>query len=276
SSGVPTGEPDHRLSSRLAVMGAVRARLNAVRCAGGQDAQLRMESYLSSIERIEAETRALIDQGNTRPAVQLPLSVPSSWSNINGADRYWHNPDNFGPLLRIQLDTTVAALALDQTRVSFMQFSATGDSKGIDGSHYRRVGIQGLEAGGVNDHNMGHNPDGSRRRNQARVFRWYYAQLAYLIEQLKSVPDGQGGTLFDSTLIVGCSEWSMYNHRTVDMPNLIAGNPGGAFRMGRYLDARRNGNQRHQADFFLTLARGLGANLPRFGDSTGVYGDLLA
>ena len=156
--GVSSG-PDHRLLSRLAVMSSVRARLNQVRCAGGVDAQDRMESYLASVERIEAETRALVDQDNQQPAVQLPLSVPENWTSISNTNRYWHNPDNFGPLMKIQLDTTVAALALNRTRVSFMQFSATGSSNGIDGSHYRRVGIDDLEnSSDVNDHNMGHNP----------------------------------------------------------------------------------------------------------------------
>ena len=272
---VPGGGPDHTLTSRLAVMTSVRSRLNAVRCAGGADAQSRMESYLASVERIEAETQALVDQGNEMPAVDLPLDVPANWVDIRNNNKYWHNPNNFGPLMKIQLDTTVAALALNRTRVSFMQFSATGSSRGIDGSHYRTVGIPNLESSDVNDHNMGHNPAGDRRRNQARIFRWYYGQMAYLIDQLKSVPDGQGQTLFDSTLIVGCSEWSMYNHRTVDMPYLIAGNPGGAFRMGQYLDARQNGQHRNAADFFLTLARGLGVNLDRFGSSSGVYNPLL-
>ena len=272
--GVPSG-PDHRLQSRLAVMGAVRSRLNAVRCLGGTDAQTRMESYLASIERIENETQILIDQGNEVPAVQLPLTVPPDWVNIRNNNKYWHNPRNFGPLMKIQLDTTVAALALNRTRVSFMQFSATGDSKGIDGSHYQHVGIQGLEAGGVNDHNMGHNHDGARRRNQARIFRWYYSQLAYLIDELKRIPDGQGQTLFDSTLIVCASEWSMYNHRTVDMPYIVVGSPGGAFQTGQYFDARQNGRHRHHADFFLTIARGLGVNMNRFGASSGVFNPLL-
>ena len=164
--GVPTG-PDHRLTSRLAVMGRVRGRLTDVRCEGGADAQVRLESYLASVERIENETRVLVDQQDEMPAVQLPLTVPPDWSDIRSNNKYWHNPRNFGALMRIQLDTTVAALALNRTNVSFMQFSASGDSKGIDGSHYSHLDIPGLENIDTNDHHMGHNSQGARRRNQA-------------------------------------------------------------------------------------------------------------
>ncbi len=89
-------------------------------------------------------------------------------------------------------------------------------------------------AASLHDHEMGHADSDEERRNQARIFRWYYGQLAYMIERLKSIPE-DGGTLFDNTLIVCCSEWGMYNHRSNDVPYVLIGNPGGAFKnKGQY------------------------------------------
>jgi len=269
-----TGGPDHRLTSRLHVLGAVGDRLRDVRCQGGEEARGRVEGYLESIERIETETRVLAEQDTGAQTPDVEVAVPADWRAPSSSNRYWHRPENFPTLARIQIDTTVAALALDRTRVSLMQFSATGDSKGIDGSHYKRVGIADLEPGDVNDHHLGHDPNDVRRRNQARIFRWYYAQLAYFIERLKAIPDG-AGTLFDSTLIVCCSEFGSYNHRANDVPYLLVGNPGGAFKKGVYLDAHRGGEHRLHADLFLAILRGLGMDVDRFGQSTSPYNDVL-
>ena len=277
--GMVSSGPNHRVRSRLAVMGGVRSALNDLRCRGGQVAQERAEAYLASIEGIEAETERLIQNRGPSAPVNLPLSIPAGWENTGASNRYWRDPANFGTLVKIQIDTTVAALALDRTRVSLMQFSASGNSGNGGKDHYRRVGISDLEsAGSTQDHEMTHGDanQGPERRNQARIFRWYYAQMAYLIDQLQSIPDENGGTLFDSTLIITGTEWSARNHREDDMPYLIAGNPSGAFRMGQYLDARRGNSMRRHADFYLTVAQGLGVNLTHFGESDGVYGDLLA
>src|SRR5690606_27772787 len=190
-SGTPP-EKDHRLHARLRALGATKERLQAVKCLGGAEAQARIEAYLTSIERIENETKSLVNLDGAPPIVaDVSVAIPNGWTDTNSGNKYWKNPVNFGPLAKIQIDTTVAALALNRTRVSLMQFSASGDSKGIAGTHYSTLGIPGLE-GGTQDHHLGHDPDPVRRRDQARVFQWYYGQLKYLIERLQSVPDGDG------------------------------------------------------------------------------------
>ena len=177
--------PDHRLVSRLAVLGSVRSRLEAVRCKGGAAAQERVETYFSSIEQVEQETQGLIDTGDI--SVDVTVDIPEDWTQIDDNNKYWHNPANFPTMAKIQIDTTVAALATDRTRVSLMQFSASGTDNGISGDHYKFIGLSDLENGDVNDHYLGHDPNATRRRNQARIFRWYYQQLAYLIDRLKSI-----------------------------------------------------------------------------------------
>jgi len=278
-SGIQTepGEPkiDHRLHARLRALGSTRAHLEAVKCQGGAQAQQRLEAYLASIEKIEEETQALVNaDGSPVPEVDVSVDIPDGWTNISSANEYWKNHTNFAKLSKIQIDTTVAALALNRTRVSLMQFSASGNSNGVNGSHYQTLGIQGFE-GGTQDHHLGHDPDPVRRRDQARVFRWYYEQLNYLVERLKAIPDGDG-VMMDNTLIVCCSEFSMYNHRGTDMPYVLVGNPEGLFKKGVYLDARRNGNQRSHSDFLLGLMRALGMSNTSFGTSSDPYSGFLA
>ncbi len=266
--------PDHRLLSRLEVLGAVRGRLNSVRCQGGVAAQERMESYFSSVEQVEQETQALIDAGDI--TADVTVDIPKGWTEISDSNKYWHNPVNFPTMAKIQIDTTVAALATDRTRVSLMQFSASGTDNGISGDHYKYLGLSDLENGDVNDHYLGHDPNNTRRRNQARIFRWYYEQLAYMVDRLKSIPEADGSTLFDNTLIVACSEFGSYNHRGNDIPYILLGDPTNSFKKGVYLDARSGGDFRSHADLLLTIGQALGAPLSSFGNSSSPYNGVLS
>ncbi len=265
--------PDHRLLSRFRVLGSVRNRIDAVRCRGGAAAQRRMEAYLQSIEQVEEQTEGLIGSGGLTG--DISVDIPPDWIDISDDNKYWHDPKNFAALAKIQIDTTVAALATDRTRCSLMQFSATGTTQGLPGNHYEHIGIGDLENGNVADHKLGHDGGDTARRNQARIFRWYYAQLAYLIDRLKAVPDVDGRTLFDNTLIVCASEWGSYNHRKNDVPYVLVGNPTGAFQTGWYFDAHDGGFRNH-ADLFLAIMLGVGLEVDRFGTSTNPYTDLFA
>jgi|GEM_PF-1257761 len=282
--GASPNEPvvNHDLESRLRALGAVRGRLNRIRCEGGALAQSRMEAYLDSIERIEAQTDALIaaeaSGGNGPANVDLRVNLPDGWGNTNNSSQYWTRSENFGTLSKIQMDTAVAALALDRTRSLFLQFSGSGGNGefgAYDGRHYNAT-VQGLETkSDLNDHEMAHDHENQEEtRDQARVYRWYYEQLAYLVDRLKEIPDGTG-TLFDSTLIVTASEFGSYNHRQTDIPYMLVGNPGGAFNKGVYMDVH-NGDFRNHSDFWLAVAQGLGMNIDRFADSTNPFRGILA
>ena len=265
--------------ARMEILKAAAAELEIVRCVGGEVARNRMETILSSYETLEKKTKALIDADKnmqTGGQVDVSFDIPDGWDKTGGTRRdsskYWNKSENFEKLMDIAIETTVAAFALDRTRVSTLQFSGSGTDAGpAPKDHYKKVGIKDLEPGDVNDHYMGHEETPSIRRNQARVFRWYYSKLAYLIDRLKQVPDTiNGGTLFDNTLIVTCSEFSMFNHRNWDMPYMVIGSMGGKHTTGRYLDVYKNGF-RHSADFFLGIAQIMGTNMTKFGESTNPY-----
>ena len=268
--------------AQLDMLKAMEARLEQVKCVGGLAARDKYETLLASYKQLETQTAALLEKAeeeakNNGPDVRF--NIPNGWTNTSGSrtdlSKYWNKPENFERLVDISINTTVAAMALDRTRVSIMQFSGSGTDIGpVAKDHYRVFdrtdgsgkGIPGLEPGPVNDHYMGHDPNEVRRRNQARVYRWYYGKLAQLIDKLKATPDGSGN-LFDSTLVVTSSEFSMYNHRSHDMPYIIAGGLGGAVKTGQYLDCRQNGNFRDAADLFFGISQALEANLDHFGNS---------
>jgi hypothetical protein len=65
---------------------------------------------------------------------------------------------------------------------------------------------------------------------------WYSEQVKYLLDQLASVPEGDG-TLLDHTLVVWGNELSRGNsHGNHPVPFVLAGGANGLIEMGRYLD----------------------------------------
>ena len=69
--------------------------------------------------------------------------------------------------------------------------------------------------------------------------RGHCAQLAQLVAELKSVPEGNG-TLFDNTVIVWCSEIATGAHTHDQWPIVMLGGANSPFAMGRYVRLPRN------------------------------------
>src|SRR5690606_14684847 len=71
-------------------------------------------------------------------------------------------------------------------------------------------------------------PDsGTARPGLIAGFRWFASQVAYLLERLDSIPEGDG-TMLDNTLIVWSSEFDMgARHRSRELPMLVLGGGGG-------------------------------------------------
>ena len=67
----------------------------------------------------------------------------------------------------------------------------------------------------------------------------YAEHFAYLLDQLDSVPEGNG-TLLDNTAVVWLTELATGEHALSRVPNVIAGGAGGYFRTGRYVHYPQN------------------------------------
>jgi hypothetical protein len=63
---------------------------------------------------------------------------------------------------------------------------------------------------------------------------WHAGHLAYLLEQLDSVPEGSG-TVLDHTIVVWLSELATPTHQHFDSLALLAGGCNGFFNTGRYV-----------------------------------------
>ena len=122
--------------------------------------------------------------------------------------------ENFPALIKLQTDLLVSAFACDRTRVASLQWSRSF-------SMVRHTWLGSSEG----HHTLSH--DSNERPVLGAITRWYNEQLAYLLGELKKVPEGDG-TLLDNTLVVYCNELHTgWDHKAGPVPTIIAGRLGG-------------------------------------------------
>ncbi len=277
----PGEDPALKTASRLAVLGSVRERVEALRCAAGTPAALRLEAYVEEVarlERLETEMRPTASGG--------PLVDPSD-PDVQAAQTDIAKLPTVAPFVR---DLAVTALALGYAPAVTIQWGASGENKIQNGklTDYRYDFLPDLEYPGAGDHGLAHPEDGAfedaghritaavSTRDRLRIQRWFMGQLKELLDRLASVPDGTG-TLLDSTTVLCVSEYAGPNanstagqHSLKNLPYLLIGGSGTPFRTGQALSVNRS-----HGDYLLTLARGFGSTEASMGVGTSVIDEIL-
>ena len=117
--------------------------------------------------------------------------------------------------------------------------------------------------------------EGREMRGKIRTFQMEL--LAGLAAKLKAVPEGDA-TMFDNTVIVFLSDAGSQHHTGYEnMPLLVLGNMGGAFKTGRYLHYPTYNQPGHRtlANLWMSLLHGAGTPSDRFGDRDLGLGDAI-
>ena len=202
----------------------------------------KLDEYFQGIRDIET-TLAKEEQWQSIPKPKAPLEVPSG--SLAGVDE-----------VKLMYKLIVAAFQTDCTRVlTYRQpISTLLTSLGIrvaphDMSHY----------------SPGERMDASQKRDLAQS-----ELLAGLIDQLKETQEADGSRLFDHTCLVFGSNIRNV-HYLDNCPTLITGG-GAGVKLGQHLVVPKD---TPLCNAWLTLLHGLGINIPRHGDSTGLIKDLL-
>ena len=104
--------------------------------------------------------------------------------------------------------------------------------------------------------------------NKARfavLNRYHVGLLAYLLEKLDSLPDGDGSLLDNSMVLYGSGMSDGNEHNHGPLPIVLAGRAGGALEGNRHL---RNAPDTTMSNLLLAMLHKLGIEQESFGDST--------
>jgi hypothetical protein len=243
SSGERAKSLGQRLASKKSVLDFIQNDAKALHRHLGRTDQRKLEEYLTGVREIEKQIEKAEALGlPADPGVPAPKG---------------EKPNNHGEHLRLMLDMMVLAFKTDTTRVSTFLMAHDGSNRSFSEI-------------GVNDghHNLSHHRGSKENLAKiAKIDAFYMAQLSYFLGKLKETEDVDGKSLLHNSMIVygGCiSDGDRHNHN--DLPILLAGHGGGAFKPGRHVDL---GEDVPLANLYLRMLKEFGLNEKRFGDSTG-------
>lgn len=232
----PSG-PSPAAQRDLRILDSVLEEANALDGRLGQADKAKLGEYLESVRDVE---RRLEDfDGSSISCGDLP-PAPGE-------------PGDYQQHVRLMLDLIALAFKCDMTRVAtFMMenpFSSRSfDFLGIDDDH----------------HYLSHHGGSSDKIDKIeRINLWQTEQVAYFLDQLAGVDEGDG-SLLDNSMVFYSSEFGdgddHYHH---DLPVLLAGGACGQFATGRHI---RVSDRRPIADLGLTMLGAMGLPDTSFGE----------
>lgn len=230
-------EREARLARRRSVLDLVREDARRLAKSLGADDRRKLDEYETSVRELERRfARAADGQGDV-PDPLRPAGTPK--------DRGEH--------ARLMADVLVLALRTDSTRIATFGLA----NEGSNASH-AAIGVP------EGHHEVSHHGgDPAKREKVARIDRFHVECFAHLVGRLAEA-DERGVRLLDSTHVLlgsGIGDGNRHDHD--DLPIVVLG---GGVRGGRYVVAPK---ETPLANLHVTLARRIGVEVERFGDSTG-------
>jgi hypothetical protein len=275
-AGGAGGAPvDNTNNIQRSILDSVVADLNRFSNVVGSEDKQSIDQHLTSIRAIENR----LAMTTTTPPTAVDGGAPISTTTGNPAACSF--PSTSGEpkptltasvpaITKLQMDLAVAAFAADLTRVVVMQISDQGAANLI-------MNWLGFSSGGplASDPNTGdangfHAIAHENTMRKVTCDTWFQSQLAYLIGQMKSITDGTGKTMLDSSVVVGMNSMRSGTHETTGVPVVMAGSCGGYFKTGRSL-ALPAGTPNN--GLLVALCNAMGAPVTTFGETS--YGGEL-
>jgi hypothetical protein len=225
--GTPT-TPDAALKRRKSILDLVKGEIGEVRNRVGTAEQSKLDAHLESIRSLE--NKLTQSSGGGTDVGSNPNAAKACAGLAKPSDASGTHPAIANDLLH--LDILVNALACDITRVGVIQF---GTDQGL------QVDLPNLQ--GDQHNGFIHSGAGENFKSLIAFEAWLATQFAKVVNNLKTKPDpdGGGGTLYDSTLVVWARDMGdAVNHDMKDMRFVLAGGAGGYLKQaagGRYVNA---------------------------------------
>ena len=204
-------ERQRRDAARKSVLDAVREDYRELNVRLGADDQRKLDEYFTAVREMELRIAKSGAEG------QKPLPV--------GALPPKGIPESYAEHLRLLADLIVLAFQTDTTRIATFVLANEGSNRA-----YPFIGVRD---GHHSISHHGHDPVKLAKIQDINVF--HSTQLAYLLERLKSVKEGDGNLLDHSMIVYGSGNGDGDRHNHDDLPILLAGKGCGTIKQGRHI-----------------------------------------
>jgi hypothetical protein len=204
-------ERQRRDSARKSVLDAVREDYRDLNGRLGAEDQRKLDEYFTAVREMELRIAKSGPEGRSK----LPV----------GALTPRGIPESYAEHLRLLADLIVLAFQTDTTRVATFVLANEGSNRS-----YPFIGVRD---GHHSISHHGHDPVKLSKIQDINVF--HSTQLAYLLERLKSVKEGDGNLLDHSMIVYGSGNGDGDRHNHDDLPILLAGKGCGTIKQGRHV-----------------------------------------
>jgi Protein of unknown function (DUF1552) len=241
------GDQARRDRYKQSVLDFVAEDAKALQSNLGVNDQRKLDEYLTGVRELEqriAKAPPTVDLGATK--LNRPTGVPKDYKDH----------------VRLMGDLLALAFQADLTRIATFVFANDGSNK----SYKDDLGI------GDGHHDLSHHQKNKEKLEKIqKINAFHISQLAYLMEKLKAVKEGEG-TLLDNCMICygsGISDGNAHNHD--DLPILLAGKGGGSLKTGRHITYPKD---TPLTNLYLSMLDRMGVKVDSFGDSKGMLPSL--
>jgi hypothetical protein len=203
--------------------------------------QRKLDEYLYAVRDVENRLvrgdKLKIGEDGI-PNYPRPAGVPREWDEH----------------CRLMMDMMALALQADATRVMTFMFANEGSNRG-----YPEIGAP------EGHHDLSHHgKDQEKQKKIEKINTYHVTKLAYLLDLMASIPEGDG-TLLDHSMVIygsGISDGDRHNHN--DLPIVMAGGGSGkAPAAGHYRFAENT----PLCNLYLWMLKQAGVEANQFGDS---------
>jgi hypothetical protein len=255
ASGKPLAGGQAR-DDRRSLLDAALADAKDVRGKLGRDDQFKLDEYLDSVRSVEKRLAHFDSVGvDGGPEAALRWKPPTSPGEVKLPPA--EPPADYREHVRLMLDLIVLAFWTDSTRVASFMFANCVSPRNFSF-------VDGVKGG---HHDTSHHSNKAEKIEQyKRINRWHASQLAYVIEKMKAVKEGDSTLLDNTMLMFGSSMGDGNAHEPRNLPIILAGRAGGALESGRYLASPTD---TPLCNVYVSMLQKMGIGVDRFGDSTG-------
>lgn len=210
---------------------------------GGRD-RVKLDEYLSAVREIERRIERAESETRDRSTVVSGQAPPEE------------TPSSYEEHIRLMGDVMILAFQADVTRVCTFMLANEGSNRS-----YRFIGVN------EGHHTLSHHQNDPVKLGKISNINEFHAkQFAYLVQRMKSTPEGDGSLLDNCMILYGAGISDGNRHNNENLPIVIAGKAGGTIRTGRHV---RYDFETPMSNLFLSMMDRMGVHADTFGDSTG-------
>jgi hypothetical protein len=225
----------------LSLLDMVNAEATSLKKTLGAEDRVLVSDYLDSVREIERRVSLLGQRDLSKIDLpEVPVALP-----------------NFDEHLRLMFDLIVAAFQADMTRIASYMMAAE-----VSNQSYAHIGIPDAF------HPLSHHAESKPAMEKLVLVQKYHTQVfAEFLQKLEKIPDGDGGSVLDSSIFLYGSNMSNSNsHNQFPLPTLVFGHGAGKIKGNQHLVYP---DHTPLANLLFTLLLRAGVPVDKVGDSLG-------